>query len=91
LAKCPKISILPDGCFAANRKPWSPAKQALVPEKSAASRDQLLGELTRLGSREEAAAWAQRALFAKNTLTTVDFGLVELHSQRNWRDLRTAN
>src|SRR5271169_2223631 len=65
------------GSFAANRKPWSPPKQVLMPEKSAALRDQLLGELGSLGSQEEAAAWAQRALVAKNTLTTADANLVE--------------
>jgi hypothetical protein len=63
--------------FSANRKPWSPPKPALDPEKSAALRDQLLGELARLVSQEEATAWAQRALGAKNTLTTADAGLVE--------------
>ena len=65
------------GSFSANRKPWSPPKQALEPEKSAALRDQLLGGLAGLGSQEEAAAWAQRAIPAKNTLTTPDAGLVE--------------
>jgi ERF superfamily len=65
------------GSFSANRKPWSPPKQVLVPEKSAALRDQLLGELESLTSQDEATAWAQRALAAKNTLTTPDSGLVE--------------
>jgi hypothetical protein len=63
--------------FSANRKPWSPPKPALDPEKSTALRDQLLGELASLVSQEEATAWAQRALGAKNTLTTADAGLVE--------------
>ena len=63
--------------FSANRKPWSPPKPALDPEKSAALRDQLLGELASLVSQEEATAWAQRALGAKNTLTTADSGLVD--------------
>jgi ERF superfamily len=65
------------GSFSANRKPWSPPKQALTPEKSGALRDQLVVELAGLGSQEEAAAWAQRALVAKNTLTTADSNLVE--------------
>jgi len=65
------------GSFSANRKPWSPPKQVLDPEKSAALRDQLVDELAGLGSREEAAAWAQRALVAKNTLATPDAGRVE--------------
>jgi hypothetical protein len=63
--------------FSANRKPWSPPKPALDPEESAALRDQLLGELASLVSPEEATAWAQRALGAKNALTTADSGLVE--------------
>jgi hypothetical protein len=63
--------------FSANRKPWLPPKPVLDPEKSAHLRDQLLGELTRLVSQEEATAWAQRALAAKNTLTTADSRLVE--------------
>jgi hypothetical protein len=40
-------------------------------------RDQLLGELGSLGSQEAAAAWARRALVAKNTLTTADASVVE--------------
>jgi ERF superfamily len=63
--------------FSANRKPWSPPKPAPDPEKSAALRNQMLGELESLASREEATAWAQRALGPKNTLTTADSGLVE--------------
>ena len=63
--------------FSANRKVWSPPKPALEPEKSAVLRDQLLGELASLASQEEATAWAQGALGAKNTLTTADSGRVE--------------
>jgi hypothetical protein len=37
--------------FSANRKPWSPPKPALDPGKSAALRDQLLGELASLVSQ----------------------------------------
>jgi len=62
--------------LSANRKPWSPPKPALDPVKSAALRDQLLGELGSLASQEEATAWAQGALDAKNTLTTADAVLV---------------
>jgi ERF superfamily len=63
--------------FSANRKPWSPPTPALDPEKSAALRDQLLNELGSLACQEEATAWAQGALGAKNTLTTTDSVLVE--------------
>jgi ERF superfamily len=63
--------------FSARRKVWSPPKAALEPEKSATLRDQLLGELASLAAQEEATAWAQGALGAKNTLTTADSSLVE--------------
>jgi ERF superfamily len=67
----------PLGTFAANRKPWSPPKQPLEPGKSAALRDRLVGEIGALASEEQATAWAQKAMAAKNTLTTGDSGLVE--------------
>jgi hypothetical protein len=67
----------PVGHFAASRKPWSAPKQALDPEKSATLRDRLLGELGALATQEQATAWAQGAMRAKNTLTTADSGLVE--------------
>jgi len=65
------------GAFAKNRKPWTPAKQPLGPDSSAALRDQLLGELGRLTSADEATGWAQRAVRAKNTLRDVDAAVVE--------------
>ena len=40
-------------------------------------RDRLLGELGSLTSQDQAAAWAQKAMPAKNTLITADCGLVE--------------
>jgi ERF superfamily len=58
-------------------KPWTPPKQALPPEPSAALRDRLVGELAGLASAEDATAWAQRALGAKNTLRDVDAAIVE--------------
>jgi ERF superfamily len=67
----------PLGRYAAGRKPWSPPKQPLAPEKSAALRDRLLGELAALASQEQATAWAQKAMAAKNTLGMVDCGLME--------------
>jgi ERF superfamily len=67
----------PLGTFAAGRKPWSPPKPALEPEQSAALRDRLLGEISALATQDEAAAWAHKAMAAKNTLTTADCGLVE--------------
>jgi hypothetical protein len=67
----------PLGSFASNRKPWSPPKQTLSPEKSAALRDRILGELSALANQEQATTWAQKAMGAKNTLTTADCRLVE--------------
>jgi hypothetical protein len=67
----------PLGRYSAGRKPWSPPKQPLEPEKSAALRDRLLGEIGALASEEQATAWAQKAMAAKNTLGMVDCGLVE--------------
>jgi hypothetical protein len=67
----------PLGGFARNRKPWTPPKQALAPEPSAALRYRLVGELSGLASAEDATAWAQRALGAKNTLRDVDAAVVE--------------
>jgi ERF superfamily len=67
----------PLGSFAASRKPWSPPKQALEPEKSAILRDRLLGEISALATPDQATAWAQQAMGAKNTLTTADCAVVE--------------
>jgi hypothetical protein len=67
----------PLGSFGRSRKPWSPPKQVLGPDKSAALRDRLLGELTAVAGPDEATAWAHRSLAAKNTLTTADAALVE--------------
>src|SRR6201987_4611099 len=63
--------------FAKSRKPWTPPKETLAPEASAILRDRLLGELGGLASADEATAWAQRALGAKNTLRAVDAAIVE--------------
>jgi hypothetical protein len=65
------------GAFAKNRKPWTPPKQALAAVASATLRERLVGELSGLGCTDEATAWAQRALGAKNTLRDVDAAVVE--------------
>jgi hypothetical protein len=67
----------PLGSFAASRKPWSPPKQSLEPEKSAALRDRLVGEIGALATQEQATAWAHKAMAAKNTLATADCAVVE--------------
>jgi hypothetical protein len=65
------------GAFAKNRKPWTPPRGTLAPEASGALRDRLLGGLCGLASPDEATAWAQRALGAKNTLRDGDAAVVE--------------
>ena len=68
----------PLGRFATSRKPWSPPKPPLEPERSAALRDQLLEEIKVLATQEQATAWAHKTMPAKNTITTVDCGVVEV-------------
>jgi hypothetical protein len=65
------------GAFSASRKRWSPPKQVLEPEKSVALRGQLVQELAELPSAQDATAWAQRALGAKNILRSADAAVVE--------------
>jgi hypothetical protein len=65
------------GAFAKNRKPWTPPRGTLAPEASAALRDRLLGELPGLATADDATAWAQRALGAKNSLRDGDAAAVE--------------
>jgi ERF superfamily len=67
----------PLGRFAVGRKAWSPPKHSLEPEKSAALRDRLVGEARALATQEQATIWAQKAMAAKNTLSTADCGIVE--------------
>jgi len=62
----------------ARKNPQSrPPRRALSPEQSANLRDRLLIELEALRSADEAAAWAQRSLPAKNTLTNDDAESIE--------------
>jgi hypothetical protein len=67
----------PLGSFAAIRKPWSPQKPVLDPNKSADLRDRLLGELITIAAPDHLTTWAQRSLAAKNTLTSADAAKVE--------------
>ena len=55
----------------------NPAEPMLGPEASAALRDRLLGELSDLGSGDDAAIWAHRSLVEKNKLTAADAQCVE--------------
>jgi hypothetical protein len=63
--------------FPKNRKPWTPPRQTLPVEASAALRDRLLVEFCGLVTADEVTAWSQRALGAKNTLRDVDAAVVE--------------
>jgi hypothetical protein len=54
---------------------------ALEPEASAVLRDQLIAELKKLNSAEEAADWAHRVLGPKNSLVGADAEQVELAFQ----------
>jgi ERF superfamily len=75
------------GAFAKSRKPWTPPKETHAPEASAILRDRLLGGLSSLAPADEATAWAQRALGAKNTLRDVDAAVVEAAFASRMADL----
>jgi hypothetical protein len=66
----------PKGALARQGKGQAP-RPILGPEASAELRDRLLAELDCLGSGDEAARWAQRALLEKNQLTASDAQQVE--------------
>jgi len=53
------------------------SEPTLAPEASAALRDQLAAELRAIGSADDVAKWAYRALNVKNTLTAADAARVE--------------
>jgi hypothetical protein len=53
------------------------APSPLPPDQSAAVRDRLLGEISRLQSAEDAASWARAGIIAKNSLTGAGAKLVE--------------
>jgi hypothetical protein len=54
-----------------------PAKPALAADLSAALRQQLLAEISDLGSSDDAAHWAHRSMSRKNTLSAADARQVE--------------
>jgi hypothetical protein len=53
------------------------APNPLAPDQSAALRDRLLGEVSRLQSADHAASWARDGITAKNSLAAADAKLVE--------------
>jgi ERF superfamily len=62
----------------------------LVPDKSAALRDRLVGEVAGIASAEQAASWARGALVAKNSLTAVDARVLEDVFERRLSELAQA-
>ena len=69
----------PPGAKAPRRteKPASPARTILGPEPSAALRDQMIADIVKLQSADQAADWVHENLGAKNTLIDADADLVE--------------
>ena len=65
-----------NGSRGRSRLPRTP-KTLLEADASATLCDQLMEELTAIAAAEEAVAWAQRSLPAKNTLTSADADLIE--------------
>jgi ERF superfamily protein len=64
---------------------------ALNPEQSAALREKLLTELGNITSADLAAAWARKALSAKNSLTATDAKLVEDAFERRLSELPSSD
>jgi hypothetical protein len=63
---------------ARRRKPSAPGNDPhLLEEQSARLRDQLIADIERIGSGDEAAMWAQGKRGTKNTLMPADAGAVE--------------
>src|SRR5262249_56192075 len=62
----------------------------LDPEQSAALRESLLTQLGNISSADLAAAWAQEALTAKNSLIATDAKLVEDAFERRLSELASS-
>jgi ERF superfamily len=69
----------PPATSASSRKEKAagPARTVLGPEQSAALREQLLADIGRLASSDEAAAWVHKNIAAKNTMIIDDADAVE--------------
>ena len=79
----------PQSYFSAVRKSSIPlAKSILDADASATLRDQLLGEISALGSNEQIDEWALRGLTAKNTLHAADALLIEDAFRKKLTELR---
>jgi hypothetical protein len=68
-----------------------PSPVTLDPEASGVLRDRLAAELEGIGSSDEAATWAHRALVAKGTLVTADAEQIEMAFQQKLTEFDNAN
>jgi ERF superfamily len=68
-----------------------PSPVTLDPQASGALRDRLAAELKGIGSSDEAATWAHRALAAKGTLVTADAEQIEAAFQLKLAEFDNAN
>jgi len=67
--------------------PGPSARSILGEQLSASLRESLIEQMAAINSADEAAAWAQRSLPAKNTLTTADAKMVEQRFQARLSDI----
>jgi hypothetical protein len=68
-----------------------PSLATLNPEASGALRDRLAAELEGVGSSDEAATWAHRALAVKGTLVAADAEQIEAAFQQKLAEFESAN
>ena len=71
-------------------RPPRPVRAALSAEESATRRDQLISDLNRLQSSDEAADWVHKNLAVKNTLTAADVDSVEASFRERVLTLETG-
>src|SRR5262249_27162186 len=69
------------------KRPGPSARSVLAEQLSASLRESLIQQMAAIGSADEAAAWAQRSLPAKNTLTAADAKIVEQRFQARLTDI----
>jgi hypothetical protein len=69
------------------KPPGASARSILGEQLSASLRESLIGQMAAINSADEAAAWAQRSLPAKNTLTAADAKMVEQRFQARLGDI----
>ena len=67
--------------------PGPSARSVLGEQLSASLRESLIQQMAAINSADEAAAWAQRSLPAKNTLTAADAKIVEQRFQARLSDI----